>query len=237
MWPTIDRNVPVVDPQAPPLLSEAVQGKIRSFFPRYETKRAVLLPALHIVQNTLGHISWQAMVEIAKLLEIQPSEVFDTVSFYTHFWTYPKGEKVITACRSISCELMGGTGVLDELKRVLGVEEHGTTSDGRYSLVTEECLAGCDHAPCLLINEKLHKRVKAENVETILADPENDRLPIPRSDLFDAPIASRGLEPARPNGNAMPKVPGNATGNVEFDGAIEEILERTSDVREMRESE
>lgn len=183
----IDRRSPVVDKEAPPMLVEAVRDKIRSFFGRYETKRAVLLPALHVVQNTLGHVPPAAMYEIAELLELHPSEVLDTISFYTHFWTHPKGEKVITACRGITCEVMGGVAVLAELKRQLGIDEHETTSDGRYSLITEECLAGCDHGPCLLINEKMHKRVKPEDVAGILADPDNDRIASPRSDLFDPP--------------------------------------------------
>jgi len=201
-WQTINRNEPVVDPKAPPVLSEAVREKIRSFFPRYETKRAVLLPALQVVQDALGHVSWPAMVEIAALLEIHPSDVFDTVSFYTHFWTHPKGKKVITACRSVSCEIMGGTTVLDEVKRQLGIGEHETTADGRYSLVTEECLAGCDNAPCLLINERLHKRVRPEDVAKILADPENDLIPYERSELFDAPK----------NGSVEPKAVGGDIG-------------------------
>ncbi len=187
VWEVIDRTVPVVEEDAPPVLSEAVREKIRAFFARYETKRAVLLPALHVVQNTLGHISWQAMVEVAKLLELHPSDVIDTISFYTHFWTHHKGKKVITACRSISCEIMGAVVVLEEMKRQLGIEEHGTTPDGQYSLTTEECIAGCDFAPCLLINEKLHKRVRPADVTALLADPDNDRLEVPRSDLFDPP--------------------------------------------------
>ena len=189
-WQTIDRNEPVIDADAPPVLSEAVREKIRSFFVRYETKRAALLPALQIVQNTLGYVSWQAMEEIADLLEIHPSEVMDTVTFYTQFWTHPKGKKVITVCRSVSCEVMGGEAVLDELKRQLGIGEHETTPDGKYSLMTEECLALCDHAPCLTINEKVHKRVKPEDVAAILADDENDRLTVERSDLFDPPMES-----------------------------------------------
>ena len=191
-WKAIDRNEPVVDPDAAPVLSEAVRKKIRSFFDRYESKRAALLPALHIVQNTLGSISHQAMMEIASLLEIHPSDVMDTASFYTHFWTHRKGRKVITVCCSLSCEMMGGAAVLEELKRQLGIDEHGTTPDGEYSLVTEECLAGCDHAPCLLINEKLHKGVKPEDVAALLADPDNDRIAVERSDLFDAPAEATG---------------------------------------------
>ncbi|MBI3835666.1 MAG: NAD(P)H-dependent oxidoreductase subunit E [Planctomycetes bacterium] len=216
-WQTINRNLPVMDPKAPPVLTEAVREKIRGFFPRYETKRAVLLPALHIVQDALGHISWKAMAEIAALLEIQPSDVIDTISFYTHFWTHSKGKKVIVACRSVSCEVMGGVAVLEELKKRLGIDEHETTADGAYSLVTEECLAGCDHAPCVIINEKLHKRVRAEDVVKLLADHANARLEIPRSDLFDAP-AKTAADPASQNSQA------------------EDLVGTTSDVREMRES-
>jgi NADH-quinone oxidoreductase subunit E len=186
-WKTVDRISPVVDPDAEPVLNDAVKAKIRSFFDRYETKRAVLLPALHIVQDALGHISWQAMMELASLLEIHPSDVLDTVSFYTQFWTHPKGRKVITVCRSLTCEVMGGQAVLEELKKQLGISEHETTPDGAYSLMTEECLAACDHGPCMLINEKMHKCVRPQDVARILADPENDRVDVPRSDLFDAP--------------------------------------------------
>lgn len=211
-WNTVNRNEPAISPDAPPILSDAVCEKIRGLFPRYDTKRAVLLPALHIVQDGLGHIPWQAMKEIADILEIHPSDVIDTISFYTHFWTHPKGEKVITACRSISCESMGGSDVLDELKKQLGVGEHETTPDGKFSLVTEECLACCDHGPCLLINEKLHKCVKVEDVGRILADNNNDKIGTKRSNLFDAPASE-----------------GNSKGD--------SGLESTSDVAEMKASE
>ncbi len=98
-WKTLDRNQPVIDPNAAPLLSEALREKIRSFFPRYETKRAVLLPALHIVQHEHGHVNYQAMKEVAELLEIHPSDVMDVVSFYTHFSSHPRGKKTILVCR------------------------------------------------------------------------------------------------------------------------------------------
>ncbi len=186
-WKTLDRVSPVIDTEAPPVLSEAVREKIRSFLNRYETSRAALLPALHVVQDAVGHLSWSAMKEVAQVLDIPPSQVFDTATFYTHFWTHAKGNKVITVCRSLSCEVMGGAEVLEALKDYLDIDEHGTSADGLYSLVTEECLAGCDHAPCLLINEKMHKRVKAGDIDSILQAADNDVIEFERSDLFDAP--------------------------------------------------
>lgn len=199
-WEAVDRRSAVVEKNAQPVLSAAVREKIQSFFPRYETKRAALLPALHVVQDALGHVDWQAMREIAEILGINPSEVFDTISFYTHFWTHDKGAKVITLCRSLSCQLMGADAVKAAVEKQLGISEHETAEDGKYSFVTEECLAACDHAPCLLINEKLHRSVQADDVAKLLADSNNDRLEIPRSDLFDAPKptaaeAARTAEP------------------------------------------
>jgi NADH-quinone oxidoreductase subunit E len=194
-WPTIDRNPSPVASDAPPLLTEALQAKIRTFLERYETKRAALLPALHVVQETYGFISWQAMEELAVFLEIPASDVFDVVTFYTHYWTHPRGRKVIVVCRSISCEVMGSAAVLEAFKRHLGIDEHETTPDGAYSLVTEECLALCDHAPCVLINEKKHCRVRPEDVPALLADPNNDKLDVPRSSLYDGvPISDEATK-------------------------------------------
>lgn len=185
-WETIDRTK-VDEAELGPGLSDAVKDKIRTFFDRYPTKQAVLLPALHIAQDALGYVSLRAMREIAELLEISPAHVMDVVTFYTHFWTHPKGKKTIVLCRSLTCELMGGKEVADAIRQRLGIGEHETTADGEWSFMTEECLAACDHAPCMQINEKMHKCVKVEDLDRILNDPDNDKLEMPRSELFDAP--------------------------------------------------
>ncbi|MFO0838425.1 MAG: NAD(P)H-dependent oxidoreductase subunit E [Phycisphaerae bacterium] len=188
-WQVIDRRT-VADEKLGPGLSDAAKRKIRDFFPRYPTKRAALLPALHIAQDEVGYISLRAMREIAELLEITPASVMDVVTFYTHFWTHPKGKKTVVLCRSISCQLLGADALRKTVEETLRIGEHGTTADREYSLMTEECLAGCDHAPCMLVNEKMHKRVRPEDVQRILADAESDKLDLPRSDLFDAPRAT-----------------------------------------------
>jgi NADH-quinone oxidoreductase subunit E len=185
-WQTIDRRA-VDEAERGPGLSDAAKEKIRGFFVRYPTRRAALLPALHIAQDALGYVSLRAMEDIAELLEIPPAHVMDVVTFYTHFWTHPKGRKTIVLCRSLTCELMGGRELLAAIEAKLGIKEHETTPDGEWSLMTEECLAACDHAPCLQINEKMHRCVKVEDLDRLLADSDNDALSMPRSDLFDAP--------------------------------------------------
>ncbi|MBN1342627.1 MAG: NAD(P)H-dependent oxidoreductase subunit E [Phycisphaerae bacterium] len=184
-WKSIDRQTDPIPEDAGTILGTEARAKIRGFLDRYEDKRGALIPSLHVAQETAGHLSLQVMKEVAECLGINPSDVLDTTSFYTHFWTHARGKKVIVCCRSITCQMMGGDKVLEAIKKELGIDEHETTPDGKYSLITEECLAGCDHAPCMLINEKLHERVKPEDVPRILADPDNDKLDVPRSYLYD----------------------------------------------------
>ncbi len=74
------------------ILSEPLKEKIRSLFVRYPDKRAVTLPALHLVFDQLRCVPHQAMAEIAELLEITPAEVHDTMSFYGFFSQAPIGE-------------------------------------------------------------------------------------------------------------------------------------------------
>ena len=184
-WKVIDRQTSPIPRDAGPVLSAEAKAKIRGFLDRYETRRGALIPALHVAQESAGHLSLQVMKEVAECLDINPADVLDTTSFYTHFWTHARGKKVVVVCRSITCQIMGGDGVLEAVKKQLGVGEHETTGDGKYSLITEECLAGCDHAPCMLIGERLHERVKPANVQTILADELNDMIDVPRSSLYD----------------------------------------------------
>src|SRR5437588_7400132 len=88
-----------------PILSAALREKIRAHIPRYPSKRAVTLPALHIVHEHFRCVPSEAMAEIAEILEISPAEVHDTMSFYGFFSQAPIGDVRVWVCRSISCML------------------------------------------------------------------------------------------------------------------------------------
>jgi len=114
----------------PTLLTEAMREKIRAHFPRYPDKRAVCLPALHIVHDVYRCVPFQAMAEIADLLEITPAEVHDTMSFYGFFPQAPLGDVRVWMCRSISCMLRGGDELLEHACQKLAIEPGQTTIPG-----------------------------------------------------------------------------------------------------------
>ena len=136
-----------------PILSEVLKQKIIAFFPRYPSKRAVTLPALHMVQEHLRCVPYQAMAEIAALLEITPAEVHDTMSFYGFFPQAPIGDVRVWICRSLSCMLRGGDELLEHACKRLGIEPGGTTSNGKLTVEYAECLGICDYAPAALADD------------------------------------------------------------------------------------
>ena len=135
------------------ILSEAMREEIRALFPRYPSKRAVTLPALHLVQERLRCVPYQAMAEIADVLEITPAEVHDTMSFYGFFPQAPIGDVRVWVCRSLSCMLRGGDELLEHACHRLAIEPGQTTPDGKLTVEFAECLGICDFAPAALADD------------------------------------------------------------------------------------
>ena len=151
------------------VLTEDMVQAIQAFVPRYPSKQAVTLPALHIVNERLRYVPMQAVVEIAELLDLAPAQVQDTLSFYGYFkQDKPHGRCRLWVCRSISCALRGADDLLDHLSHTLHVQPGETTPDGRITLEFAECLGACEHAPCVLANNDLHKSVTPEHADDLV---------------------------------------------------------------------
>jgi NADH-quinone oxidoreductase subunit E len=152
------------------ILTEDIRRAIEALFPRYATRQAVTLPALHLVNERLGYVPRQAVVEIAELLQLSPAQVQDTLSFYGFFkQDKPVGRVRVWVCRSISCAACGGEELLEYLCEKLGIQPGETTPDGRVTLEFAECLGACDYAPAMLANDVLYKNMTKEKIDEFLA--------------------------------------------------------------------
>jgi NADH-quinone oxidoreductase subunit E len=183
-WITENRRTAVVERRVEPYLTEEIKHELETkYFPRYPTKRAVLLPALHAIQHAYNWIPVQAMEEVGDFLGLAPAEVMDTATFYEEYWLKPKGEYLIQVCRSLSCEICDSRKLTDHCKKKLGVEVGETTADGRFTLVELECLGACGTAPVALVNDVLHENLTTENFDQVL-----DGLPPKAHDYKDPAI-------------------------------------------------
>lgn len=143
--------------------------QLEKILTRYPTKRAALLPALWIVQETHGWISDEAMAETAEVLGLTPAYVKGVVTFYTMYHQHPVGRHFIQVCTTTPCNLCGAEDVVRTFLEHTGCGELGATSpDGRFTVIEVECLGACGFATPVLIDEDFIEDVTPEKVPELL---------------------------------------------------------------------
>jgi len=148
----------------PPSVIEEIQAETEL----YERKQGACIDALKIVQHHKGWVDDESVADIAALLDMTSHEVDSVATFYNLIYRRPVGRHVIKICSSVSCWVMGYDGVLSQIEKLLGIGVGQTTSDGRFTLVANQCLGACDHAPTLMIDEDLHHDVIPDTIGALL---------------------------------------------------------------------
>lgn len=135
---------------------------------RYPRPKSALISLLHLAQEQDGHLTDDAMVHIADLVDVTPAEVLGTASFYEMFKMEPVGRYMVNICTNISCQLMGGEELLEHAENTLGIRPGQTTADGLFTIEDVECIAACTEAPCLQVNYRyFHKITNSEFDELV----------------------------------------------------------------------
>ena len=134
-----------------------------------DRKAAAMLPALRIGQEIFGYCSSAVQKLAAERLGVSPARAEEVATFYVMFHTKPLGRHLVEICTNVSCCLTGGERIFAHLKRKLGVENGGTTADGRITLREVECLGSCGTAPAMLLDEEeMIERIDVEKVDGIV---------------------------------------------------------------------
>ena len=131
-----------------------------------------LINILHKAQHLFGYLPQEVQRIVARQLGIPVSKVYGVVTFYSFFTMTPKGEHPISVCMGTACYVRGAEKVLDEFRRILGINVGETTPDGKYSLSSLRCVGACGLVPVVLIGEKVYGRVVPGDVEKILKELE-----------------------------------------------------------------
>jgi NADH-quinone oxidoreductase E subunit len=145
-----------------------VLDEVRAVAARYPRREAALLPILRVLQRVSGVLGRAEEELAAELLGFEPIRVREAVTFYSLVRQKPEGRHIIQICINLSCSMAGAGSSLASLQTRLGIEPGETTSDGRFTLLTVECLGNCDQAPCLMVDDDDHGRVREEQLDEIL---------------------------------------------------------------------
>lgn len=149
------------------MLTPVEQREIEAEIPHYPTRQALTVDALKIVQKHRGWISDEALADISQFLSLPMADLESVATFYNLIFRKPVGRHVVHICDSVSCWIMGSTGLTERFQAEAGLTlgQNG----GRFTLLPIVCLGACDHAPVVMIDDDLHLDVQPSQVNSILS--------------------------------------------------------------------
>jgi NADH-quinone oxidoreductase E subunit len=150
------------------MFSKSIEKEFQELLLKYPSKKSALIPALYIVQREMGYVKPEGLEYVAKLLGMSPAQIMVVASFYTMLFLKPVGKNVLWVCHNLSCNLCGAEDVIQHLEKSLGVRTGETTADGLFTLLRQECLASCDTAPVMQVNDDYEENLTLKRVDEII---------------------------------------------------------------------
>ena len=122
---------------------------------RHKGREGALLPILHDVQASAGHISEESVRTIASALNLTRAEVHGVVSFYHDFKTVPDARPIIKLCRAEACKARGVEAMVSGAEAAAGP---------RVKIETIYCLGLCSVGPAAMVGKAVYARLTAEKL-------------------------------------------------------------------------
>ncbi len=133
------------------VLLEKYPDEIQKILAKYPSdqagKRSAIMPLMYLAQRENGHVTKEAIGQIAEICEITLTEVASIIGFYSLYYDEPSSKYHIQVCTDLPCALRGADQFLENLCENLGIKVGETTPDGMIKIEAVTCLAGCDKAP------------------------------------------------------------------------------------------
>lgn len=144
-------------------------AELEQYIAENKDMKGPLMPVMQKAQELFGYLSMETMQLISDRLNVPVSEIYGVATFYALFSLTPKGEYIISVCTGTACYVKGAQAVLDEVKKILGIEAGQTTPDGKFTIQDTRCLGCCGLAPVMTINSDVYGRLEPSDVKDILA--------------------------------------------------------------------
>jgi len=149
-----------------PEVVEEMQAHLTKYPP--DRKRSALIPLLFVIQRERGYVDNEGVNFLSLFLDLEVTDIWETVTFYSMFNLHPVGKHHIQICKTLSCRIMGEPEITEHICNKLGVHVGETTDDGKFTVSLVECLGSCGTAPMMQIGFDYHEDLTIEKVDKLL---------------------------------------------------------------------
>ena len=145
-----------------------------------EGRQGALFYILNGINEDLGYIPGEAVLQISESLNISKAEVYGFLSFFRNYNKEPEAAanpyRKIVVCRSESCEAAGSKRLLEHIKTSLNIDFGKYSPDGKYFLDYVYCFGHCAASPAVKADGILYEKVTPETFDEIINALEFNKL-------------------------------------------------------------
>jgi NADH-quinone oxidoreductase subunit E len=143
---------------------------IHELVEKHGRDRNALMPVLQGVVSREKFLSEEALIAVARELNLSAADVYGTASFYTFLDTVPRGKNIVRVCKTISCHMQGKEVIIKAIEDHLKIKVGETSHDNKFTLLTANCLGWCHKGPVMLVNDEVFPSVTPEKAIDILEE-------------------------------------------------------------------
>lgn len=150
------------------MLQEKYTDEITALLAKYPEKKSAVLPLCYLAQDEYGYLNIDHIQEVADILEMPYTDVYEVVTFYSLLYDQPVGQWVLQVCDDNPCCFTGGEELVADLEQRLGIQAGGTTPDKTFTLQRVKCIGACHRAPVMQANLQFEYDVTPDKVPGLL---------------------------------------------------------------------
>ena len=129
-----------------------------------------LIEILLDIQKNCRQVSDDCIQYLSNKLNIAPTMLYSTVTFYNCFTKEKQGKYVISVCGGSGCHFGKKNDLLRCIRSELGLSSaKDTTNDGLFTLkMSDCCLGACGVGPIIKVNDRLYPHMDNEKAKALI---------------------------------------------------------------------
>ncbi len=143
---------------------------VKDLVQQHGKTRNSLMAVLQGLVKEERFLSEDAMIAVARELDLSAADVYGTASFYTFLDTIPRGKNIVRVCKTITCHMKGKDELLLALENMLKIKVGETTHDRKFTLLTANCLGWCHKGPVMLVNDEIYPELTPQKAIDIIEE-------------------------------------------------------------------
>ena len=155
-----------------PLPEDSLRLKevMRQIRQRFEGRQQEVISILQKVQNGLGYIPTEALLQVADFTGMPEAAVYGVATFYERFRLSPVGRHMVKVCRGTACHVKGADKILHEIAHRYKLAPGQTSKDRLFTLETVACFGSCAIGPVVVVDDKVSADMDSDKVVKVLQD-------------------------------------------------------------------